>query len=138
METMSRTSVDQQEYRRLVSEFPVRIIRNEKENQEFLLKLEQLNGRWDSLSEGERVLYKTILLLVEHFEHEHYELGEATPVEVINELMGANGLRQRDLVGNIFETASVASDVLNGKRELTKEHIRRLSKRFGVSPAAFF
>jgi antitoxin component HigA of HigAB toxin-antitoxin module len=30
------------------------------------------------------------------------------------------------------------SEVLNGKRELTKEHIRRLSERFKVSPALFF
>ena len=135
---MSRTGIDQQEYRKLVSEFPVRIIRSEEENQEFLLKLEQLNERWDFLSEGERVLYKTIRLLVEHFEQEHYDLGDATPIEVINELMEANGLKQKDLVGSIFETASVVSEVLSGKRPLTVEHIRRLSKRFGVSPAVFF
>ena len=51
--------------------------------------------------------------------------------------MEENKLRQKDLL-DIFGTESIASDVLNGKRELTKEHIRRLSKRFGVSPAAFF
>ncbi len=51
--------------------------------------------------------------------------------------MAANGLRQKDLV-DVFGTESVVSEVLNGKRELNKEHIRRLSERFKVSPALFF
>ena len=51
--------------------------------------------------------------------------------------MEANELRQKDLV-DVFGTESIVSDVLNGKRELTKEQIRRLSKRFHVSPAVFF
>jgi HTH-type transcriptional regulator/antitoxin HigA len=37
----------------------------------------------------------------------------------------------------VFETASVASEVLKGKRTLTTDHIRRLSKRFNISPAVF-
>jgi len=41
------------------------------------------------------------------------------------------------LVG-VFETASVISEVLSGKRELTKEHIKRLSVRFNVSPELLF
>ncbi len=51
--------------------------------------------------------------------------------------MEAHGLRQKDLV-DVFGTESIASEVLHGKRELTKEHIKRLSARFGVSPAVFF
>jgi HTH-type transcriptional regulator/antitoxin HigA len=50
--------------------------------------------------------------------------------------MTANALKQKDLVG-VFETASVASEVLNGKRALTTEHIRRLGKRFNISPVVF-
>ena len=51
--------------------------------------------------------------------------------------MEANGLKQKDLVGSVFETASIASEVLSGKREITKEHIRKLSRKFHVSPAVF-
>ena len=51
--------------------------------------------------------------------------------------MEAHGLRQKDLT-DIFGTESIASEVLHGKRELTKGHIKRLSVRFGVSPAVFF
>jgi len=51
--------------------------------------------------------------------------------------MEANGLRQKDMV-DIFGTASIISEVLNGKRKFTTEHIRRLSRRFQVSPELFF
>ena len=51
--------------------------------------------------------------------------------------MEANGLKRKDMVG-IFETASVVSDVLNGKRPFTTQHIARLSRRFGISTDTFF
>jgi HTH-type transcriptional regulator/antitoxin HigA len=51
--------------------------------------------------------------------------------------MDANGLKQKDLV-NIFGTPSIISEVLNGKRKLTTEHIRKLSRKFHVSPELFF
>jgi HTH-type transcriptional regulator/antitoxin HigA len=76
-------------------------------------------------------------LLVQDFERRSYKLRSATPIKVIAELMEANGLKQKDLVG-VFETASVISEVLSGKRELTKEHIKRLSVRFNVSPELLF
>jgi HTH-type transcriptional regulator / antitoxin HigA len=50
--------------------------------------------------------------------------------------MLANDLKQKDLLG-VFETASIASEVLKGKRGLTTDHIRPLSRRFDITPAAF-
>ena len=52
------------------------------------------------------------------------------------ELMRASGLKQKDLV-DIFGTPSIVSEVLKGKRNLTVEHIRRLSQRFHVTPELF-
>jgi HTH-type transcriptional regulator/antitoxin HigA len=50
--------------------------------------------------------------------------------------MEQRGLRQADLVP-IFGSRSVASNVLNGKREPSKAHIRRLAEFFHVSPEVF-
>ena len=44
---------------------------------------------------------------------------------------------QVDLL-DVFGTPSVVSEVLQGKRELSKTHIARLSARFHLSPALFF
>lgn len=50
--------------------------------------------------------------------------------------MEQRSLRQADLVP-VFGSRSVASDVLNGKRDLSKTHIRGLADFFHVSPEVF-
>jgi HTH-type transcriptional regulator / antitoxin HigA len=124
------------EYKRLIAEVPPKCIHTEKENRYYLAKVEELNDRWTDLTQAERDLYETLGVLIEDFEKKTYKTRAATPVEVIKELMAANSLKQKDLVG-VFETASVASEVLTGKRTLTTDHIRRLGKRFNISPAIF-
>jgi HTH-type transcriptional regulator/antitoxin HigA len=124
------------EYKQLIAEVPPKIIHTEKENRYYLAKLEELNDRWTDLSQAERDLYDTLGVLIEDFEKKTYKTRAVTPIEVIKELMAANALKQKDLIG-VFETASVASEVLKGKRALTTEHIRRLGKRFNISPAIF-
>jgi HTH-type transcriptional regulator/antitoxin HigA len=124
------------EYKQLIAEVPPKVIRSEKENRYYLGKIEEMNARWDDLTKAERDLYETLAVLIEDFEKKAYPSRAASPIEAIQELMEANGLKQKDLVG-VFETASVASEVLKGKRSLTTEHVRRLGKRFKVSPALF-
>jgi HTH-type transcriptional regulator/antitoxin HigA len=51
--------------------------------------------------------------------------------------MDQHGLKQKDLI-DVFATPSIVSEVLNGKRDLNKDQIARLSKRFHVSPELFF
>jgi HTH-type transcriptional regulator / antitoxin HigA len=124
------------EYKQLIAEVPPKIIHTEKENRYYLAKLEELNDRWTELTQAERDLYDTLGVLIEDFEKKTYKIRAATPIEVIKELMAANALKQKDLIG-VFETASVVSEVLKGKRALTTEHIRRLGKRFNISAAIF-
>jgi HTH-type transcriptional regulator/antitoxin HigA len=50
--------------------------------------------------------------------------------------MEQRGLRQADLLP-VFGSRSVASDVLAGKREPSKAHIRKLADFFHVSPELF-
>jgi HTH-type transcriptional regulator / antitoxin HigA len=124
------------EYKQLIAEVPPKIIHTKEENRYYLEKLEELNNRWTELTQAERDLYETLGVLIEDFEKKAYKVRAATPIGVIKELMAANCLKQKDLVG-VFETASVVSEVLKGKRVLTTDHIRRLSKRFNISPAIF-
>jgi HTH-type transcriptional regulator/antitoxin HigA len=78
-----------------------------------------------------------LTLLIEDSEGRHYALKPATPIAVIEELMSANELKQKDLL-DIFGTPSIVSEVLSRKRNLTTDHIRKLSRRFHVSPEVFF
>jgi HTH-type transcriptional regulator/antitoxin HigA len=74
--------------------------------------------------------------VIENFEEKHYTLKGGSPVEVLKELMAANNLKQKDLL-DVFGTPSIVSEILHGKRKLTTEHIRRLSRRFHVSAGVF-
>ena len=123
-------------YAALLSETRPEVIRDERQNQAYVRQLEKLTSK-KSVTRAEEKLIELLAVLIEDFEAKHFRVPEATPVAIIRHLMEAHGLRQKDLV-SIFGTESIASEVLHGKRELTKEHIKRLSARFGVSPAVFF
>lgn len=86
---------------------------------------------------AEEKLIHLLTVLVEDYEARNFPVPEAGPLDIVRHLMEAHHLRQKDLV-DVFGTESIVSDVLNGKRNLTKEHIRRLSHRFHVSPSVFF
>jgi len=123
-------------YAALLSETRPEVIRDEKQNQAYISRLEELTNK-KSVTRAEKKLIELLAVLIEDFEAKRFPVPEAPPVAIIRHLMDAHGLRQKDLV-SIFGTESIASEVLHGKRELTKEHIKRLSARFGVSPAVFF
>jgi HTH-type transcriptional regulator/antitoxin HigA len=113
------------------------VIHSDRENERCISLLEALDGKEERLTAAERRLAELLAVLIEDFEEKNYALKPARPVEVLRELMQANGLRQKDLL-DIFGTPSIVSEVLREKRGLTVEHIRRLSRRFHVSPEVFF
>ncbi len=123
-------------YAALLSETRPEVIRDEKQNQDYIRRLEKLTGK-KSLSRAEEKLIELLVVLIDDFEAKHYPVPDASPVAIVRHLMEAHNLRQKDLL-DVFSTESIASEVLHGKRELTRDHIRRLSARFGVSPAVFF
>ena len=132
---MSKKAVDQEEYSTLVGRSLPHVIRNERENEHYLRLLEALDAKLHP-TPAEKELADLLTVLIENFEGERYALKKATPIESLTELREAHGLKQKDLV-DIFGSPSIVSEVLNGKRRLTTEHIRRLSERFHVSPELF-
>jgi HTH-type transcriptional regulator / antitoxin HigA len=73
--------------------------------------------------------------LVEKYEEQHHPLPTASPVDVLKYLMEEHGLKQNQLpeIGN----QAKVSEVLNNKRALNLNHVKALSRRFGVSPSVF-
>ena len=132
---MSATAV-RSEYASLLTGTLPSVIRSEAENERHIAMLERLD-RKGRMSAAERRMAELLTLLIEDFEEKHYAFKAASAVDVLQELMLANNLKQKDLV-DIFATPSIVSEVLRGKRQLTTEHIRRLSRRFHVSPEVFF
>lgn len=80
---------------------------------------------------------QSITPFLERYEKKEFPIQSADPEEVLRFLMEENDLSQYDLASDLGGQP-VVSDILHGKRKLTREHIERLSKRFGISPATFF
>jgi HTH-type transcriptional regulator/antitoxin HigA len=136
METMS-TGAAQIEYATLLRRTMPAVIHSEKENERCISMLEDLDLKREKLSSAEPRFAELLTVLIEDFEEKSYVLKPARPVEVLRELMQANELKQKDLL-EIFGTPSIISEILREKRALTVEQIRRLSRRFHVSPEVFF
>ncbi|HYA22544.1 MAG TPA: helix-turn-helix domain-containing protein [Terriglobales bacterium] len=130
-------AINSPEYATLLAKTLPAVIHSEKQNEHYIALLEELDRKGSKLTAAERRVAELLTLLIEEFEERHYALKPATPVVVLEELMAANGLRQKDLL-DIFGNPSIVSEVLSGKRKLTTEHIRKLSRRFHVSPELFF
>ena len=123
-------------YGRLLAKAAPKIIRSEAENEHYIEMLYALEQK-PSLTREQRELADLLTLLIENFEEKRYKPPKATPIQSLAFLMEQRGLRQRDLV-SIFGTRSTVSEVMSGKRELTKLQIARLSDYFHVSPEIFF
>jgi HTH-type transcriptional regulator/antitoxin HigA len=114
----------------------IRPIDSEAQHKAYVSRLLELQ-RQKTLNHRESDTVRLLILVIKDYEAKRYQFEDASPIEVLRELMDANGLKQRDLVDELGSD-SIVSEVLNGKRELNKNHIEKLSKRFKISPAAFF
>jgi len=112
------------------------VITSEAQHEQYVSALLELDRR-SRLTAAEKNFAELLTLLIEAYEEDHHSIRSASPVEVLQELMSANDLRQKDLVPQLG-SESIVSEILSGKRDLNKSHIAKLSKRFRVSPEVFF
>ena len=111
--------------------------RNEKEYAKLLSFADELmDWTYHHKDEHATSLLNLIASHIEAYENQRYPARKVSSVEMLKFLMNEHGLGQGDLpeVGS----QSLVSKILNGERQLTLEHIRSLSERFGISPAVFF
>ena len=66
-----------------------------------------------------------LVTLIEAYEHKHYPMSAADPVEAIKFRMEQQGLTQKDLEPYIGSSGRV-SEVLNHKRRLSLQMVKRL------------
>lgn len=110
---------------------------NEKEYENLLAFVDELMD-WSRHHKDTRAtsLLNLIANNIQTYENQHYPAKKVSSIEMLKFLMDEHGLGQNDL--QEIGSQSLVSKIVNGERQLTLEHIRSLSKRFGVSPAVFF
>ena len=138
MERVNKTvrRIDPARYRRLLSQTMPVIIETEEENERMLKVIEKLMDKGEQLSPEEEKLLKLLTMLVEDFEERYYHPRDASPLEVLQHLMESRDVKQAHL-WEVFGSKGIASEVLNGKRGISKTHARALADYFHV-PADLF
>lgn len=79
--------------------------------------------------------FDALFLLIEEYERRHYDIPRAQPVDVIKSVMAANNYSRADLIA-VIGSKSRASDLLNGKRDINLDQVRKLSKAWGIPAGA--
>ncbi|HKF58555.1 MAG TPA: helix-turn-helix domain-containing protein [Blastocatellia bacterium] len=134
---INRKRLNAKKYGQLLARALPRVIRTERENELMLAKV------WDLMKKGEEKLtaeelelLEVMSTLIERFEEEHHPIPDSPPDQVLKTLMEDRGLKQKDLLP-IFGSSGTVSEVVNGKRSISKAQAKKLSEFFHVSAEVF-
>jgi HTH-type transcriptional regulator/antitoxin HigA len=111
----------------------IKPIRTKADHRAALKEIETLMSARADTREGERL--GVLVTLVEAYENKHYRFEMPDPVEAIKFRMEQSGLGPKDLVPMIGQINRVY-EVLNRKRPLTLQMIRRLHRGLGIPAEA--
>ncbi|MBI1790372.1 MAG: transcriptional regulator [Acidobacteria bacterium] len=132
----SALEVDPKRYGRLLARKLPGVIRTQEENERLIAELEQSERRYEELTPEERKYCELLTVLIEDFEDANYALEGSTSGSRLRSLMEEHGLRQRDLL-DVFGSRGIASEVVCGKRAISKAQAKKLAKVFHA-PADIF
>lgn len=99
-------------------------IRNEKNYQAALKRLEAIFDAKKGTEQGDEL--EILSILIDKYENEKFPIEMPDPIEAIKFRMEQMGMKQKDLA-EIMGFKSRVSEILNKKRKLTLEMIRKLN-----------
>ena len=107
----------------------IKAIKTEKDYNQALERLEIIFDAKPGSPEGDEL--EVLGILIDQFENENFPVGLPGPIEAIKFRMEQMGYNQNDLA-NIVGLKSRASEILNRKRKLSLEMIRKLHERLNI------
>ncbi len=99
-------------------------IRNEKDYQNALKRLEVIFDAKKGTEQGDEL--EILSILIDNYENVNFRIGMPDSIEAIKFRMEQMGMKQKDLT-EIFGFKSRVSEILNKKRKLTLEMVRKLN-----------
>ena len=135
---MSATrTADPKKYSRLANRVVVKAIETDEEYDRMVAAVEQLIDKGeDHLSPEESALLETMAILVQAYDDGHHPVPSVSPNEMLAYLMETSGRTAKDLLP-VFGTRGRVSEVLNGKRSISKEQAKKLASVFKVTVDLF-
>jgi len=108
----------------------IKLIKTESDYRKALNRLDEIFDAKIGTPESDEA--DILGMLVDEYEKKHYPINAPDPIEAIKIRMQEMHLKQVDLVNEIGGKSRV-SEVLNRKRKLTVEMIRKLTNRLSLS-----
>lgn len=138
MEIMSATlTIDPRKYARLANRIVLKAIETEQEYDHIVAAVERLMDKGeDRLSPEESALLETMAILVQAYDDRHHPLPSVAPNKMLAYLMETSGRTPRDLLP-VLGTRGRISEVLSGKRSISKEQAKKLASVFKVTVDLF-
>ena len=133
---MGALAIDDKKYARVLAKVLPRVIATAGEHERLLAEVEKLMDKGEHRSKEEDAALDLMVRLIRDYEQEHHPLPDPSPHEMLAYLMEKRGLKQADLVP-IFNSRGYVSDVINGKRAISKAHAKQLADFFKVSADVF-
>jgi HTH-type transcriptional regulator/antitoxin HigA len=122
-------------YGRLLARVQPAVIRTKEEYRRLMREIDKLMAR--DLTPEEGKLFDLMVRLVQDYEDANVpQLNAAAPIDILKHLMEARGVAPKDL-WSAFGSKGAASEVLNGKRSISKTQAKRLAEFFHVSAELF-
>ena len=122
-------------YGSLLAQYQPKAITNEAENEKAIALAQALEHK-ENLTQEETTLLELLYVLIEQFENDNYPITEGSPLEILKHLMEENKIKQEELVG-IIGSRGVVSEVVNGKRGISKNQAKALAQFFHVDVSLF-
>ena len=106
-----------------------KVIKTEREYQKALKRLEQIFDSPKNSKNGDEL--DLLTLLIDAYEKDKYPIDLPDPIEAIKFRMEQLGFKQKDLA-EATGMKSRVSEILNKKRKLTLDMVRKLNEILGI------
>ena len=127
-------TINRNVYGDILAQHQPKAIETEAENEAAIVLAESLEHRQRTPEED--ALLELLIILIEKFEETSYPLPNLESDRMLLHLMEARNMKQEELVG-VIGSRGVVSEIVNGKRSISKAQAKVLGKLFHVSPSLF-
>jgi HTH-type transcriptional regulator/antitoxin HigA len=113
----------------IIFDMNIKAIKTEQDYNQALARLEEIfHAKINTTGADEA---EVISILIEKYEEEYYPIGMPDPIEAIKFRMEQLGMKQKDLA-EVVGFESRVSEILNRKRKLTLNMIRKLNNKLNI------
>jgi HTH-type transcriptional regulator/antitoxin HigA len=130
--TMSTQTLNPVAYGELLARVQPHPIKDDREYDRLVAEVGRLMERGESnLSREEPSLLDMLSILIEEYDRKHFPVAPAQPHKMLTFLLEQRGLEPHDL-WSVLGSKSRVSEILSGKRAISKTHAKKLAAFFHV------